>query len=373
MLAPPTPNENKLEFKLETKAISNEGNYYLITFYTETYNYLIINAINKTDIFNKSFSNRFSTEKIKENKYMNMYDDLKEICNELSERIKINSLKIIEGIKTLIILVSLPNAKIKEIKFELNEIPKNEKESIENLNKLVLELKKENELLKKEIIEIKNEYKKEISEIKIEYNNIINKQNNKINKLKEQMKTWLDYKNQTELILNMNSSIINDNKNYIKMLKNWINPNKKIETQLLYRLSRDGDQISKFHELCDDKGPTLTLFKVDDGNIGGIYTPLSWDNHTTWKNDMESFMFNLNKNKKYKKIRNDCSIWANFDFGPWSYSFGFQGNNQMKKIEHRGNCINDYYENGSEILSNNSSGYKFFNVIDVEVFKINII
>ena len=144
MLSQLTSNENKLEFKFDTEVSSNKGNNYLITFYTEIDNYLIINAINKTDIFNKSFSNRFSTEKIKENKYMNMYDDLKEICNELSERIKINSLKIIEGIKTLIILISLPNAKIKEIKFELNEIQKNEKESIENLNKLVLEFKKEN-------------------------------------------------------------------------------------------------------------------------------------------------------------------------------------------------------------------------------------
>ena len=313
MLAPPTPNENKLEFKLETKAISNEGNYYLITFYTETYNYLIINAINKTDIFNKSFSNRFSTEKIKENKYMNMYDDLKEICKELSERIKINSLKIIEGIKTLIISISLPNAKIKEIKFELNEIQKNEKESIENLNKLVLELKKENELLKKEIIEIKKEYKKEINEIKTEYKkeineikneynnlkNIINNQNNEI-KIKEQMIKCLDNKKTIDL-LNIYSSIINDNDHYKKMLKNWINPNKKIETQLLYRLTRDGEQISKFHELCDGKGPTLTLIKVDDDNICGIYTPLSWDSETKWKRDMESFMFNLNKNQKYKK------------------------------------------------------------------------
>ena len=32
---------------------------------------------------------------------MNMYDDLKEICNELNERIKMNSLKIAEGIKSL--------------------------------------------------------------------------------------------------------------------------------------------------------------------------------------------------------------------------------------------------------------------------------
>ena len=45
----------------------------------------------------------------------------------------------------------------------------------------------------------------------------------------------------------------------------------------------------------------------------------------------------------------------------------------MRKIEHRGKYIDNIYENGSEILSNNSYNYKYFTVIDVEVFKINII
>ena len=61
------------------------------------------------------------------------------------------------------------------------------------------------------------------------------------------------------------------------MLKSWIDKNNKVEVELLYRLSRDGDKISKFHELCDNKGSTLTLFNTSDGNIGGIYAKLSWD------------------------------------------------------------------------------------------------
>jgi len=34
------------------------------------------------------------------------------------------------------------------------------------------------------------------------------------------------------------------------------------------------------------------------------------------------------------------------EYAPWSYAFGFNSTNQMNKIEHRGKCINDYYENG---------------------------
>ena len=120
--------------------------------------------------------------------------------------------------------------------------------------------------------------KKEINVLK----NIINKQNNEINELKEQMKSWLKYRESIEMISELkNSLIINNNIEYYKLIKNWINPDKKIEGELLYRLSRDGDQISTFHSLCDNKGATLTLFETKEGNKGGIYTPLSWDSNSS--------------------------------------------------------------------------------------------
>ena len=166
-----------------------------------------------------------------------------------------------------------------------------------------------------------------------------------------------------------NSLIIKDNKEYNKILKNWINKEKNIKAELLYRFSRDGDKISKFHELCDDKGPTLTLFKVKE-IIGGIYTPLSWDIKSETKYDNKTFMFNLNKKEKYININKVTSIWCTKNFGPWTVDFGFYKINQMNKIEHRGIDINNSYENGSEILPNNSEKTKYFDVIEVEVYKI---
>ena len=365
-------DDNNFEFNLEIEAISNKNKKYFIIFNTKTYSYLEITAINKTDILKQTFSNKFTHEQIKENKYMNIFDDLKEICIELNERINQNSLKIKEENNSLFISIFLPNSKIKEVIFELKEIENNAKDNINDLSIIILELKNENELLKKEIKEIKTEYIKEINNLK----NITNMQNNEINKLKEQMKIFLDYydniKKEEEFLIKINSSIISNNNRYKKTLKNWINPDKKVIAQLLYKKSRDGDKISTFHELCNDKGPTLTLFETDDCNIGGLYTPLSWDNHTTWKHDMESFMFNLNKNKKYKKLKNENSIYSHESYGPWSYSFGFYVRDQMNKIEHEGKSIDSFYENGSEILLNNTSTSKFFNVLDVEVFKIII-
>ena len=110
-------------------------------------------------------------------------------------------------------------------------------------------------------------------------------------------KDYLDSKNKIEI----NSLIINNNINYQNSIKKWIDKNNEIKAELLYRKSRDGDQISTFHRLCDNKGPTLTLFETNDGNLGGLYTPLSWDNNSQWKGDYDTFLFNLSKNIKYKK------------------------------------------------------------------------
>ena len=64
-----------------------------------------------------------------------MLDDLKEICNELSERIKNKGISLIEKDKILNIIISLPSSKIKEISLDLKENEKGEKEKINDLNK----------------------------------------------------------------------------------------------------------------------------------------------------------------------------------------------------------------------------------------------
>ena len=85
---------------------------------------------------------------------------------------------------------------------------------------------------------------------------------------------------------------------------------------------------------------------------------------------METFIFNLNKNQKYKKINSDYSINCNSSLGPYTYGFGCQ-NNSMKSILHYSNDINNYYVNGSEILPSNNQT-KTYNLLESEVYKIII-
>ena len=63
-------------------------------------------------------------------------------------------------------------------------------------------------------------------------------------------------------------------------MKIWINL-KKIKAEILYRLTENGDKFSTFHELCNNKGPTLTWFHINDRNKFEIYTPLSSDTTTS--------------------------------------------------------------------------------------------
>ena len=84
-------------------------------------------------------------------------------------------------------------------------------------------------------------------------------------------------------------------------------------------------------------------------------------------------MFNLNKNEKYKRDNDNISIYCTKDHGPWTYAFGFRKENKMKKIQHGGKGINIGYKNGSNILANNSSKIVYFDITEVEVYKIIII
>ena len=110
--------------------------------------------------------------------------------------------------------------------------------------------------------------------------------------------------------------------------------------------------------------------ETKEGYKGGIYTPLSWDSKSGWKDDMDTFIFNLNKNQKYKKIINEKSIRCGNDYGPWTTCFGFFQENQMMKIRHQGLDINSYYDGGAEILPNNTWNTKYFDIIEVEIYKI---
>jgi hypothetical protein len=72
--------------------------------------------------------------------------------------------------------------------------------------------------------------------------------------------------------------------------------------KLLYRGSRDGFEVGRFHGTCDGHSGTITLIRCTNGNIFGGYTPIAWESRNLpdnkdghWKCDetLTSFIFTL--------------------------------------------------------------------------------
>ena len=60
----------------------------------------------------------------------------------------------------------------------------------------------------------------------------------------------------------------NQQKEYLRKLLG----NKRFVTYMLYRGSDHGWKYKHFHDRCDNKGPTISLYKVKDGDVIGGYT-----------------------------------------------------------------------------------------------------
>lgn len=63
----------------------------------------------------------------------------------------------------------------------------------------------------------------------------------------------------------------------------------------LYKASSNGFEAAKFHELCDNKGPTLTLIKTTDNHNFGGFTSIRWNSSTGYTTDTQSFLFSIDK------------------------------------------------------------------------------
>ena len=289
-------------------------------------------------------------EEFKKNRYFSQFDDLNEICQELNERIKPNNMKLIQNNNSLVLTVFLPSTKFTEISFNLKEKEKSDKEKINELYTIIENYHKENEILKKEFEEIKKF----------------------IFKLKEKEEKEEKEKEEIKNLNNFDSLIVKDKKK-ISTLKNWISPEKKLSVELLYRLSRDGENISTFHKLCDNKGPTITLFESNQNTVFGFYSPLNFDsNYNNFKEDMDTFIFNLDNLQKFEKTNKYGSIYCSKTFGPYVAYLGvYDGSCKTMKQCYYHPSTKDNFNNGNNIIQNENQNITF-NLNEVEIWKINL-
>ncbi|XP_056000063.1 interferon-induced protein 44-like [Ostrea edulis] len=166
--------------------------------------------------------------------------------------------------------------------------------------------------------------------------------------------------------------------NVKKRLSEWIGRDSQFE--LLYKLSRDGGAPEKFHELCDDNDPTVTIFYNTDNNVYGGYTSLSWKSEGGWCMDKLSFLFKLYTNKRWEprkcpllKTNNYTNVFFSSGSGPWFENLRSFDNFVDKtfgyySLSTDGLFDGDYYDMGGENAQSVANGHN--NVTDLEVYLV---
>ncbi|RIA90977.1 hypothetical protein C1645_822645 [Glomus cerebriforme] len=137
--------------------------------------------------------------------------------------------------------------------------------------------------------------------------------------------------------------------------------------QLLYRASKDGFDVSTFHKLCDMKGPTLTVIRVEGTNelIGG-YNPLDWHSPSEWVEGitMDSFIFKINQNLEKSILSRpsiENSVANKFNNGP-----DFRDDLTITTGYPESRCHCEHFGYNKPIRSSERN----FIVADYEVFKV---
>ena len=209
-----------------------------------------------TPFSTKSFSKEIKTNKININ--LSSSEDILSLSTEINNKkyrltVSINELKnsqiffkqfsspeqIITALSKIITSSNNIEIKDKEIIIKFNNFLEEEislkiPEEICNIELLYINLKK---------LQIENENLKNII-----INNDINNNENPKKGINKNSESCIK-----------NSEILKDDEDI--MIKNWIN-NKPLSFDLIYKATRDGDNVKDFHKLCDKKSPTLTIVRA---------------------------------------------------------------------------------------------------------------
>ena len=339
-------------FIKENEEIIKENKTINIKFKNKTYplkisltsNNIIFTTQEKYNLYH--YKNIFSFQAFQNlHKYFRFFDNLNEIYNDLiKSNINIKEENINQG--TLILLL---NININNNNYEINI----------TLNKKELDKYKDIDIIMSNYIEMK----KELDELKQKFG-INNDENNENNLFK-------------------GSVIFKNNIKYINLIREGVRHqlNKEIiNTKLLYRCSKDGDDCGIFHQKCDGIPNTLVIGESTSNKIFGGFTSQKWDKKSGTKNDDNAFIFQLNQMKIYYVIKGKGGIYCEGDFGPtfgndYNLSLCFQDDG-MESLDN-GNREDPYNEKNNSFTKNSTQNYilegnRNFTLKDYEVFELNL-
>ena len=351
---------------------SNKNNSFNIKI-TNYSSFLEINAFLKEDCTKKEFTKKFYLEELTKNKYLSLCDNINEIYKQIIFSINKNSLSVIEENKQIKINIPVDHIIIKEI---ILTIPEKIKKDSEKIDDIINEIKFIKESLRDKIVKLENE--------NISFKSEINNLNKKIVNLEKENKDLKDRVEKLELLniekkeksesLNESSIIINQNEKQNILIK-WIKEktNKEIKKfNLIYKMSVNGTDSDNFHNLCDYKGPNLTLIETTKGKKFGGFTPLSWVKEKSFKDPSnQTFIFSLDRKEKYDIIKDKINENViNGSEGPY---FGCEDIHLYKNMRNGITYANKYcyfIENKNFLLTGGKNEEEKFEIKELEIFQV---
>jgi len=337
-----TPNENSYEY-------SKNGLNCKVVLSLDSSEKIII-KVNEND---NIYESKYNLENIKRKSKFFQICNISEIYSTISNIFENKKYELEKKDKSFLLKIQIEFYDSKnEAIFELIDTKKDKDDLIQQL---LIEQK-----------EIKDQLNSIQDEMKEKFNLIMLKLNQLTNKTEEE-----DYNFEN---IFKKSKIIKIKGNHINCLKNWINPNNNnIKVHLLYDAKRDGGLSTVFHQLCDNKGPTLTIIKTSNGKRIGGFTSRDWNKNTNaYISDNKSFLFDLDQSQRYNVVSADKAIWSGADYGP---IFGANHDLVIYQncfVEQKGGYYykpnNSYYDYSN--CSDNNKNQVFFKVEEMEVYQI---
>ena len=281
-------------------------------------------------------------------RYFKMYDNIEDAYQDILTSFSKDNYELIKEENHLIINLEMEvNFKKSVISFILDKKEIQNEDLTKSLYQLAHKYIKENYGLKNEILVMKEK---------------INSMEEKINFLYDHIKSKEGY---SDAVLKK-SQLLNEKQ--IEILQNWVSPKKYFRCKLIYNAKVDGDKLSTYHSLCDNKGPTLTIFTTNNNLILGGYLSISFDENSGWIHDENAFLFSFNPDEKYSSIDTTYTFYGGKDRGPTFGGYNIEiFDNFLKNDKNKYNMnrvtfdFNKKYKNSKEI---------YFKVKDLQVFQI---
>ena len=169
------------------------------------------------------------------------------------------------------------------------------------------------------------------------------------------------------------SILLNESKKFDECLNKIYEWTGGKNMELLYRGTRDGMSADTFHKKCNNKGPTISLFKNEKGYIFGGYASIDWTSCGNYKSAPDSFIFTLTNMynispTKFPNSNTSYSIYDNSSYGP-TFGGGHDivvFNPNYTDFPH---SYKDVLGKGYSIFKGDNDTY-YFNLKEIEVFKL---